>query len=520
MAPKPPVKRRSARGATWVSAGILVSRLTGLIRESVFAGFFGASPLADAWKAALRLPNVLQTLLGEGSLSASFVPVYSEMLEEKDPEDARHFAAAALGLLAVAAGVLALLGVLTAPWIVAVLTAGFDAETQALTTRLLRILFPMTGILVLAAWALGVLNSHRTFFVPYVAPAFWNLIIIGTLVVAGLSMSGIDLLVAMAWGALAGGVLQFVVQLPWVFKKAGAVVPSLDRHARGMNEAVRNLAPVVGARGLDSISGLVREVTLASFLAQGAVTVLAYAQTLYVLPISLFGLAVAAAELPEMSRSRKAPVEAMARRVRAGLERVQFFVVPAGVGYAVLGRDVIRIIFERGQFTTFDAIATHAVLAAFSLGLLATSSSRMLSSAYYGLRDTATPARLAAYRILMSLSIGVVLMVPFDRLVVGDRHLGAVGLALGSSAAAWTEYLYLRRGLAKRIGTHGPGAPIGIRIWCAAILSAVAGLLMRGMLGGAPPLVSAFGALAGFGAAYLGITHAMKVDGPLRSALG
>ncbi len=510
----------SARGATWVAAGILLSRLTGLLRESVFAGFFGTGVLADAWKAALRLPNVLQTLLGEGSLSASFVPIYSEFLDRDDPEDARRFASASLGLLAVVAGLLALIGALAAPWIVAVLAAGFDPETQAITTRLVRILFPMTGVLVLAAWALGVLNSHRTFFVPYVAPVAWNLAIIATLVVGGLRLQGVDLLVALAWGALVGGILQFAVQLPWVFKKAGKVFPSLDRGTEGVGEAVRNLVPVVSARGLDNISGLVRELTLATFLAQGAVALLAYAQTLYVLPISLFGLAVAAAELPELSRDREAQIGVLATRVRAGLERVQYFVVPAAVGYAVLGGEVVRIIFQRGQFTPDAGTATHAVLAAFSVGLLATASSRMLSSAYYGLRDTRTPARVAALRIGVSLAVGAALMFPLDRLAVGDRHLGAAGLALGAAAAAWTEYVLLRRGLTRRIGRHGPGMGVAVRVWLAATLAALAAVLVRGALSDLPSLLVSFLVLALFGGAYLGLTRLLRVDDPLRKAFG
>ena len=513
------MKNRSARGAAWVSAGILLSRLTGLLRESVFAAYFGAGFLADAWKAALRLPNVLQTLLGEGSLSASFVPVYSELLERADPADARRFASAALGFLAVVAGALALLGVVAAPWIVAVLAAGFDPETQALTTRLLRILFPMTGVLVLAAWALGVLNSHRAFFVPYVAPVVWNLAIVGTMVGFGMRMSGADLLVATAWGALVGGMLQFLVQLPWVLRHAGGLRPRLDRAAPGLGEATRNLLPVVGARGLDTMSGLVRELTLATFLAQGAVAMLAYAQTLYILPISLFGLAVAAAELPELARQRSADVRVLADRVRSGLSRVQFFVVPAAVGYLVLGREVIRIVFERGRFQADDAMATHAILAAFSLGLLATSSSRMLSSAYYGLRDTATPARIAALRIGVSLSVGLALMFPFDRLEIGARHLGGVGLALGAAAAAWTEYGFLRNRLTRRIGSHGPGVALGIRVWGAALAAAAAAVGVRSVLPPMPAVVAAGATLLVFGGSYLAFSRMLRTDAPLRAML-
>ncbi|MYG81383.1 MAG: murein biosynthesis integral membrane protein MurJ, partial [Gemmatimonadetes bacterium] len=172
--------------ASRVAAGILLSRILGLLRDRAFAHYFGASALADVWKAALRIPNFLQNLLGEGSLSGSFIPVYARLLEEGREEEAGRVAGAVLGLLTRAAGVLAAAGVWVAPLLADVIVPGYseDGRREALIP-LLRILFPMTGVLVISAWALGILNSHRRFFVSYVAPAVWNLAMIVALIVAG-----------------------------------------------------------------------------------------------------------------------------------------------------------------------------------------------------------------------------------------------------------------------------------------------------------------------------------------------
>ncbi len=477
----------------------------------VFANFFGTSVLADAWTAALRLPNVLQNLLGEGSLSASFIPVYSEFLGEGKTEEARRFAGAALGLLALVAGGLALAGALLAPWIVDVVIPGFDGVQRDATVQLIRILFPMTGTLVLAAWALGVLNSHRRFLVSYSAPVLWNLAIIGTLVTAAVRFGYRDvaLLTAMGWGALAGGFLQLGVQLPFVFRLVGRVRPTLDTHAPGVREAVRNLAPVVGARGFENVSSLVRELTLAGLLAGGAVAVLGFVQTLYVLPISLFGLSVGAAELPELSRERKAATEQLSARIGEALGQVQYWVVPTVVGYVLLGETVIRVVYFGGAFGEDETAVTALVLGVFSVGLLASASSRLLSNAFFALRDTRTPARVAVHRILISLAIGALLMFPLDERQIGDLHLGAAGLAAGAALAAWYEYVVLRRALRRHVGAHGPGASEGVRVWLSAVSAGVAAGFVQPLLGGLHVKLAALGTLAVYGVAYLALTRVM-----------
>lgn len=497
---------REGRGAERVGAGIFASRVLGFVRERVFAHYFGSSDFADAWRAALRMPNVVQNLLGEGTLSASLVPVYSELLEKGDDEDARRFAGAALGILSAVAGGLALLGYALAPILVAILFPLWDSDKQALTTVLVRILFPMTGVLVLSAWALGILNSHRRFFVSYVAPVFWNLAMIaamiGGAIYLGLEPQSRDLVLALAWGALLGGVLQLAWQVPFVIPLLGRMRVSLGRGVKGVDEAVRNFWPVVAARGVVNLSGWV-DLVLAGLLASGAVAVMGYAQTFYMLPISLFGMSIAASELPELSRMREEAERVVAARVARALGRVTFFLVPSTLVYLALGDVVVSALFETGEFGPAESLVTWGVLAAYAIGLPASGSSRVLSSAFYALRDTRTPARIAYLRVALSAGVGIALMFPADRLGFEALRLGAAGLALGASVGAWVEYALLRRALAVRIGAHGPPGERVAKVALAAAIAAAVAVALQVALPPAHPVTVAVETLVPFGVVFL-----------------
>jgi putative peptidoglycan lipid II flippase len=325
---QPPTAAATASSASFlVAGGILLSRIAGLVREGIFAMYFGASIYADVFRAGLRMPNVLQNLLGEGTLSASFIPVYAELLEQGRKEEAGRVAGAIFALLLAAAGVLALLGIFFSPLLVSIFLPGFEGERRELSITVSRILFPMAGVLVLSAWSLGILNSHRRFFIPYVAPVLWNASMIGTLLLLGGTMSVDRLVIALSWGALLGGGLQFLVQLPWVLRLDRELKIGWGTRLEGVRETVRNAGPAILGRGVVQLSGWL-DMVLASFLAAGAVAAIGYAQVLYVLPVSLFGMSVAAAELPELSRQRGQAVEVLRQRTVAALQRVTFYVVP------------------------------------------------------------------------------------------------------------------------------------------------------------------------------------------------
>lgn len=503
-----------------MAAGILLSRIFGLVRQRAIAYFFGLSLVTDAFNAALRLPNLLQNLLGEGTLSASVVPIYAELLEEGREEEAGRFAGAILGILMVVSALLVLLGILLAPWIVPLILPEWDAATLDLTVRLTQTLFPMIGLQVWAAWALAVLNAHRRFFLSYVAPVFWNASMIGALIWFGWSASwpAERLVFALAWGGVVGGALQLGVQLPTALRLLRGFRLSVSRRIGGVAEAIRNFIPVVLARGAVNISGFI-DLALAGLLAAKTLSSMSNALTLYILPISLFGMSVAASELPELARARTRALGELGERMRTALDRLSFFIIPSVFAYLIIGDAIVGLLYETGAFGRPETLVTYGVLAAYSLGLYASASSRVFSSAFYALRDTRTPARLAYLRIGVSLVVSLIAMFPLDQVGFEDLRLGAAGLGIGASVGAWTEYWILRRRLSAQLGPMGPnGGRIGRMIVAALIGGAVASAARLLPFRDTPELFGVVCVLL-FGVGYLLSARALRVGLPILESL-
>jgi putative peptidoglycan lipid II flippase len=517
--------RGTGSSAQWVAAGIFLSRIAGLVREIFFARFFGTSVAADAWRAASRMPNVLQNLLGEGTLSASFIPEYSKLLEEGREEEAGRLAGAIFALLVAAAGALALAGVVLAPILVSLFTPGFDGLQRELTVRLVRIMFPMTGVLVLSAWALGILNSHRRFFISYTAPVLWNAALIGALLIWGGEREQADLIIIFGWAALLGGVLQFLVQLPWVLRLERSLRIRPDASMPATRRTISNAGPAVLGRGVVQVSTYI-DIFLASWLVEGAVATIGYAQQLYVLPVSLFGMSVAAAELPELSRQRDRGKEILRERVEGGLRQIAFFVVPSAVGFITIGGYLIAALFERGDFGADDTTWTHFVLIGYSVGLMASTGTRLFSSTYFALGDTRTPAKFAAVRVGVAAAAGAALMLLFRNFEVAGHPLSPAGLALGSGIASWLEWYLLRRELKRRIGDVLPPVGVLLRMVAAAGVASVAGLAVGRAVPELGGLVEGALVLAAFGVAYfataaaLGLPEVKRTIGRFRGLLG
>ncbi|HKI01198.1 MAG TPA: murein biosynthesis integral membrane protein MurJ [Thermoanaerobaculia bacterium] len=544
---EPAVRPRG--GAALVAAGILSSRLVGLLRNSALADYFGVGPHVDVLNMALRAPNLLQNLLGEGTLSAAFIPIYSRLLHEGRREEAGRFAGAIFGLLAALAGTLSLLGVLLARPLTSVLAMGFlndrgPVDRFELTVAAVRIIFPMTTFLVLSAWALGVLNSHRRFFLPYFAPVFWNSAIVAALVwVGGWGAEGkpaLDvlnrLLFAACWGALIGGLLQFLVQLPLALKMAGGLRPSLSLKAPGVREALSAFGPVLAGRGVVQLAGYL-DYFLAGFLAAGAIGALGYAQVLYMLPISLFGMSVAASELPELARLGRSDAGGLLlARVRRSLRQMAFLNVPTFVGYLAFGYLLVGALFRRGNFGARDNWVVYLVLGGYTLGLLATTSSRLLQNTFYALGESRTPARIATLRVAVSAVLGLPLMLLLDRYAVpvpatggeagNPLFLGAMGLALASGVGAWLELLLLRRALAARASGGFLPVPETARMMGLAALAALPAALLWRFLPAMPVTVQALLVIGAYGTAYLvlaklaGLEEMEAFVGVLRRRLG
>ena len=435
-----------------VAAGILLSRIVGLIRNRVFAHYFGTSDAADAFNAAFRIPNFLQNLFGEGVLSASFIPVYASLRARDRERDASAAAATVAASLALAMSVLVLAGILLAPWLIDLIAPGFEGEKREATVGLVRILFPGAGLLVLSAWCLGVLNSHRRFFLSYVAPVVWNLAIIAALVGFGGDIGQYDLAIIAAWGSVAGSLLQFAVQLPTVLRLLGGLRPG-PFNAEPVRAVFRNFVPVFVGRGVVQISAYV-DTLLASLLPTGAVAAVSYAQVLYTLPVSLFGMSVSAAELPEMASATGTDSERGAYlrgRLEVGLRQIAFLVVPSVAGFVALGDVVTGALYQSGEFTREMTLYVWAILAAASVGLLPSTLGRLYSSAFYALHDTRTPLRIAIIRVSLGTALGYGLALRLPGALGLDPRWGAAGITLASGLAAGLEYLLLRRALGGRI---------------------------------------------------------------------
>jgi len=496
-----------------VAAGILLSRLAGLIRDRVFAHYFGNSDAADAFRAAFRIPNLLQNLFGEGVLSASFIPIYARLLASDDEAEARKTAGAIAALLMLTTTIIVLLGVLTSPLLIYVIAAGFKGETRGLTILLVRILFPGAGLLVASAWCLGVLNSHRKFFLSYTAPVLWNIAMIGGMIAFGKGREQSSLVVITAWASVLGSALQVGVQLPTVLKLLGGLQLSLAHHTEHVRTVIRNFFPVFFSRGVVQISAYV-DAYLASWLPTGAVAALAYAQTLYTLPVSLFGMSVSAAELPVMSGALGAADEVAAilcARLNNGLRQITFLVVPSVAGFLVLGDVIVAGIYQSGRFMHNDVIYVWGILVGSTVGLLASTLGRLYSSAFYALRDTRTPLRFAIIRVLLTTLLGYLAAQPLPRLLGIEPRWGVAGLTISAGIASWVEFLLLQKGIRARVGHVGVPFGFLVQVWLAALLAAAAGRGLTYTLGSQDHVFLAVVVLGLYGMVFFGASLALKL---------
>jgi putative peptidoglycan lipid II flippase len=517
----PAKKTERTGGALLVAAGILLSRVAGLIRQRIFAHYFGNSDAGDAFYSALKIPNFLQNLFGEGVLSASFIPVYSGLLGADKNEDAEKVARVVGSILALITSLLVVFGILATPFLIDLIAPGFTGEKRELTIRLVQIFFPGTGLLVMSAWCLGILNSHHKFFLSYAAPVLWNAAIIGALVYYGRGHTQSELAIYTAWGLVLGSALQFGIQLPTAAKFLKKIRFDFSVKMDAAQTIIRNFVPVVIARGVVQVSAYVDNV-LASYLPSGAVSSLAYAQSIYMLPISLFGMAVSAAELPAMSRASGTTeeiAEHLKKRINSGLKQISFFIIPSIAGFLVLGDVIVAALYQSGEFTHQDSLAVWAVLAGSTIGLLATTLGRLYSSAFYSLKDTKKPLRFAIIRVFFTISLGYLCGIRLPIWLGISPVWGTTGLTASAGVAGWLEFLLLRRSLNARIGNTGLPISFTAKLWVAAIASAAVGFAtkfgfaqMEGATSAFNRILMAIVVFAPFGIVYFGLTALMGVD--------
>jgi putative peptidoglycan lipid II flippase len=493
--------------------------------------------VAGVFSAALRIPNLLQNMLGEGILSSSFIPVYANLLARGEREEADRVAGAVFGLLSAATALLVAAGMFATPGLVAVITPGLSGAEHALAIRLVRILFPATGTLVLSAWCLGILNSHRRFFLSYAAPVMNNVAVIAVLVALGGRLDEARLGIWVAWGYAAGAALQVGVQLPAVFALLGRFRPSLSAASASVRTVLRNFAPALVGRGVVQLSAFL-DTVYASYVGTRGLAALSYQQILYLLPISLFGMAVSASELPAMSSVVGTP-EAVAAQLRArmdaGLARLAFFVIPSAAAFLFLGDVVAGALFQTGRQSAADTRYLWLVLMGSTVGLLAATMGRLYASAFFALKDTRTPLRFAVVRLGLTAGLAWWSAVKMPGVLGVPREIGLVGITGTTGLSAWVEYALLRRALNRRIGDTGLPARTSVRLWASAALAGAAGLGVKMALvhwrGAAPGVAGEWGGgflppprlyaplaavpiLAVFGAVYLALALATTPGGP------
>lgn len=517
----------SARASIAVATGILASRLFGLVRQRVFSHYMGAGIEADAFNQAIRIPNLLQNLFGEGALSASFIPVYARLRAAGHDDARQRVAGAVLGILALGVAVIAVAGVFAAPLLVDLIAPGFDGAKRDLTVQLVRVLFPGAGLLVIGAWCLGVLNSHGRFLLSYASPVIWNTAMIVTLLLFGDRETLPRLAVMLAWGSVAGSLLQVLVQWPAVNAVLGAWRVSLGRGLADVRTVLRNFGPAFLGRGVTQLSAFL-DSWVASFLIDGSATMLANAQVVYMLPVSLFGMSISAAQLPAMSGEAGVDDAGRARlrdRLGASLTRVVFFVVPSAVAFIAIGDVVSGVIFRTGRFGQEETRWLWGTLAASSIGLVAATMARLYATTLFAMQNTRTPQRCAIARVLAGGALGVAGAFWGASALGLDTRWSVAFLSLGSAMAAWLEFALLRRAVIGRIGATGVRQGTWWRIVLSALLAAAASVGVHRAIGDRPGMVLMLAILAIFAAVYgvtalaLRVPEAQAIVGAVRRRL-
>jgi len=506
-------RNRTTGGAVLVAGGIFLSRIMGLVRTRAFTHFLGTSDAADAFSAAIRIPNFLQNLFGEGVLSASFIPVYARLLAEGDEEEAGRVAGAVFSLLALIATMLVVVGVIATPHLIALLTPGFTGDKQLLTIKLVQVMFPGVGVLVISAWCLGILNSHRRFFLSYASPVAWNLMMIAALLFFGPRVAQANLVMLVALASVAGAILQLSVQLPTLFRLERKMRASLDIRAANVRSVITNFVPVFFGRGVVQISAYVDQ-WLASFIIGGAVAVLGYAQNVSMLPISLFGMAIAASELPAMSSALGTSADVASeirRRLDEGLRRIAFYIIPSAAAFLLLGDIIAGVLYQSGEFKREGTVWVWGVLAGSAVGLLAGTMGRLYSSAWYAQRDTITPLKFAMLRVALTLGLGYVAALLLPGWLGISPKWGVAGLTASAGIAGWLEFWLLRRSMNRRIGATG--VPLGriAVLWLSALAAALPAYGVKLAMGVGHPVYLALISLPLFGLAYLFFTSRARV---------
>ncbi|MEE9912955.1 MAG: murein biosynthesis integral membrane protein MurJ [Deltaproteobacteria bacterium] len=433
-----------AKAAGIVGAATMVSRVFGVIRDMVIAGFFGASWMTDAFWVAFRIPNMLRRLLGEGSLTVAFVPVFTEYLQKRTREEALELASNAVTVLAVILAAVSVLGILLSPIIVGLIAPGFmaDPDKFALTVFLNRLMFPYIFFIALVALCMGILNSFRHFTSPALSPVMLNIAMITAAFV--LHDTFAQPITALAVGVLAGGVLQLAMQWPALAKFGVRFKFRFNLRHPGIQQIGRLMLPAILGAGVGTINVFVGTI-LASLLPGGSVTYLFYADRIMEFPLGIFAIAIGTAALPSFSRQVAAgDLDAFKSGISFSLRLMLFLTIPAMAALMALNLPIISVLFQRGAFDAPAAILTGQALFCYALGLWAFAMLRVFVSSFYALQDSKWPLKAAIITLIVNVLASLALMHPL-------KHNG---IALAGSISAIVNVLILAIVLRGKIGTY------------------------------------------------------------------
>jgi putative peptidoglycan lipid II flippase len=427
-------KRKMTRAAGVVGFWTFLSRVLGFVRDVIIALFMGAGLGADAFFVAFRIPNLLRRLFAEGALSAAFIPTFVETLEKEGKAEAARLACIAFTFASILLAVVTVIGITCSPWIVRVFAPGFFdiPEKFSLTVHLNQIMFPYIFFISLVALAAGVLNSMGHFAAPAAAPVVLNLCMISSVALLSYA-SGMEPYFALAWGVLLAGVLQLALQIPFLIRVGVRLRPNFDFGHPAMRRIGVLFIPAAFAGAVYQINVMIGTI-LASLLPPGSVSWLYYADRLVELPLGVFAITLGVAVLPSMSRQAgNGDMDALKQSVSFALRLIAFFTIPASVGLIILRVPIVAVLFQRGLFTEADTQQTAYALLLYTVGLWAFSGLKVITQAFFSLKDTKTPLYVAIGAVLVNLVVGIILMGPL-------KH---GGLALATAIAAAFNFLTL-----------------------------------------------------------------------------
>ncbi len=447
-------KSNLARSAGVASAAIFLSRITGLLRESVMSSKFGAgsSMAMDTFVMAFRIPNLTRDLFAEGALSSAFVPTFTKYLTTKGKGEARHLYNLVATTLMLIVGLICLLGILFTPQLVELMASSFHQIPGKfeLTVRMTRIMFPFLLLVALAAQAMGVLNACNLFGIPALSSVCFN---VGS-VVFGVFLGrffGAQPILGMAWGVVIGGMLQLGSQVPSLIRQGFRFAPAWDFSHSGLRTILRLMGPAILGNASVQINVFINS-NFASGLTDpsghvmnGPLTWLNNAFRFMQLPLGLFGVAIASATLPSISRSAAAnDMDEFRHTIRRALSLVMLLTIPSAAGLIVLGRSMIGAVYQHRHFLPSDTEQTALALSCYAIGLTGYSAVKILAPAFYALNDARTPMNVSLASVAVNFVTAYTL--------IHQLHFGVAGLALSTSIVALVNFAVLLMLLRLKIG--------------------------------------------------------------------